>query len=126
MLVNLPHLIAAVLLLVIPHDPVLADRVDLIEVNHFHDCDQAKFVFSQLCLWEWSEDHFRVVDYRLLHKASCPRFDYSTGEHIAAWHENGRLREVRAHQRFWKHGLSRIPSWPTVRSGRSGIGGNYP
>lgn len=74
------------------------DRVDLIEVNHFHD-DQGRLVFDQVIYYEWSPEKGRhqVQAWRLLKNASQkPRRDYRTGQYVATWLDGDTFREVRA------------------------------
>lgn len=80
-------------------DVVLRDRVEVIETNHFYDAD-AKPVFTQAIFW--SDDN-RIIDWRLVrNRQDEPRAnievrrDYRTGGYVAAWDDNGLLREVRA------------------------------
>jgi hypothetical protein len=77
----------------VPHD-----RVDLIEVNHFHD-DQGKLIFAQVVFYEWCNQRGRhqVQAWRLLKNAQQkPRRDFATGEYVALWHDGETLREVRS------------------------------
>jgi len=81
-----------------PIEDVPCDRVDLIEVNHFHD-DQGRLVFDQVIFYEWSpgEGRHQVQAWRLLKNAAQkPRRDFKTGEYVATWHDGELLREVRA------------------------------
>lgn len=90
---NLSTFIAAALLLVIPRDPVLSDRVDLIEVNHFH-CEQGKEVFCQQLFWDWSDrdGRFHIVTWKLLKSPSMrAQLDYATGDYIASWRDSESL-----------------------------------
>jgi hypothetical protein len=81
-----------------PIEDVPRDRIDLIEVNHFHD-DQGRLVFDQVIFYEWSPEKGRhqVQAWRLLKTASQkPRRDYGTGDYVATWLDGETLREVRA------------------------------
>jgi hypothetical protein len=81
-----------------PIQDVPCDRVDLIEVNHFHD-DQGRLVFDQVIFYEWCPRRGRhqVQAWRLLKTpAQKPRRDFATGEYVATWHDGETLREVRA------------------------------
>lgn len=97
----MPTLFLLALLGLSPTDHALCDRVDLIEVNHYHD-DEAKLVFTQIIFFDWCDYtlRFQVRDWRLLkQKAQYPQLDYATGEYVAEWHDEktrGVLREVRA------------------------------
>ena len=81
-----------------PIEDVPRDRIDLIEVNHFHD-DQGRLVFDQVIFYEWSPEKGRhqVQAWRLLKSASQkPRRDYRTGDYVATWLDGETLGEVRA------------------------------
>lgn len=81
-----------------PQDINVRDRVDLIEVNHFHD-DQARLVFDQVIFYEWSpaKGRHQVLAWRLLKApGQRPRRDYRTGDFAAMWTDGGTEREVRA------------------------------
>ncbi len=74
------------------------ERVDLIEVNHFHD-DQGRLVFEQVIFYEWSAEKSRhqVQAWRLLKNPSQrPKRDFATGEYVATWFDGDIFREVRA------------------------------
>ena len=80
-----------------PIEDVPRDRIDLIEVNHFHD-DQGRLVFDQVIFYEWSPEKGRhqVQAWRLLkNSGQKPRRDYQTGEYVASWLDGEMLREVR-------------------------------
>lgn len=83
------------------HDPsksaVIADRVDLMEVNHFYD-EKGKLVFNQIIYFDWSEHHGRymVRDWKLLKtSAQLPIKDWKTDEYVAVWYDGDLLRLVR-------------------------------
>lgn len=81
-----------------PIEDIPCDRVDLIEVNHFHD-DQGRLVFDQVIFYEWSptQGRHQVQAWRLLKSAAQkPRADFQTGEFVATWQDGETLREVRA------------------------------
>jgi hypothetical protein len=81
-----------------PIEDIPRDRVDLIEVNHFHD-DQGRLVFDQVIFYEWSPEKGRhqVKAWRLLKNPNQkPRRDFQTGEYVASWVDGESLREVRA------------------------------
>jgi hypothetical protein len=82
----------------IPVMDVPRDRVDLIEINHFHD-EQGRLVFEQVLFYEWSahQERHQVLAWRLLKtSAQRPRHDLATGDYIALWNDGETLREVRA------------------------------
>ncbi len=82
-----------------PMSSTVADRVDLVEVNHYHD-KQGQKVFDQLIFYDWSrqEKRFQVRDWRLIKSdRQLPRRDHRTNEYRIRWHDEGVLREVLAH-----------------------------
>lgn len=84
------------LLSVIPHDPVVQDRVDVIEHNHFYD-DTGRHVFDQVIFWEWRDDQcaFRVRAWRMVKTpAQVPRRNWPAG-YSACWVDGDVTREVR-------------------------------
>lgn len=79
-----------------PDDPVLADRVALIEINHFYD-QSGRHVFDQIIFYDWDAEAARhqVRAWRLLKRPSQrPVRDLATGRYVAIWHDNGVLRKV--------------------------------
>lgn len=80
-----------------PAPPLTWDRVDLIEVNHFHD-EHGKLVFDQLILWEWrpAESRYQVRGWHLLKSPhEWPRPAAGVGWR-ATWWEGEILRQVEA------------------------------
>ena len=72
----------------IPHDTVMREEVDLIEVNHFYD-ENGRLVFDQIIFYEWSGHacRYQVVAWRLLKKPSqIPVRDWRRGGYKAIWH----------------------------------------
>lgn len=84
---------------IVPQSPVVAaDRVDLIEVNHYYD-EYGKHVFDQLIFYDWCGDEcrFHVRAWRLLKRDDQrPVHDWRRGEFVATWIDDGLLRTVRA------------------------------
>lgn len=81
-----------------PIEDVAVDRVDLVELNHFHD-EQGKQVFDQIIFYDWSptRGRYSVLAWRLLkHPAQLPVRDWSTGDYVTVWRDNAVVREVRA------------------------------
>ena len=63
------------------------ERVDLIEINHFHD-DQGRPVFDQILFYDWSpaDQRYQIRDWRLLKNAyQVPLRNASDGEYVAVW-----------------------------------------
>jgi hypothetical protein len=92
---------AALLLAFIPQESgIVRDRVDLLEVNRFHN-DEAQPVFVQLIAWEWHDRDgcFHVVDWKLLKaNMALPQFDYTRRIYVARWLDGETSREVSAPQ----------------------------
>lgn len=81
-----------------PVEDVPRERVDLIEVNHFHD-ELGRLVFDQVIFYEWSPEAGRhqVRAWRLLKNASQrPRKDFVSGDYVATWHDGDLYRQVRS------------------------------
>ena len=81
-----------------PIEDVAVDRVDLVELNHFHD-EQGKQVFDQIIFYDWSptRGRYNVLAWRLLkHPSQLPVRDWSTGDYVTVWRDNAIVREVRA------------------------------
>lgn len=82
---------------IIPRDPVVVDRCDVVELNHFYD-DNGRLVFDQLIYWDWSDeaDRYQVRAWRLLKSDfQRPARDWQRGGFKAVWFDGERLRVVR-------------------------------
>lgn len=86
-----------------PVELVARDRVDLIEVNHFHD-DEAQFIFTQVIFWNWVAGRYEVVAWRML-RTKCnpqprpglaPERMWPSRDWVSTWDDGGTLRRVRA------------------------------
>lgn len=73
--------------------PIIVERCDLIEVNHFYDC-RGRPCLRQVIFWHWYEDGYHVGDWRLLHCCAWP--EKAEDGYRVIWRENGRLRCVQA------------------------------
>lgn len=76
--------------------PVIHERVDLIELNHFVD-EEGREVFQQIIFYDWSEPHhrFHVRAWRLVKGPSqLPRRRWSPNRVECTWHDDGLLRRV--------------------------------
>lgn len=86
---------------VVPHEDVLVDDVDLVEVNHFHD-EQGKQVYTQIIFYDWNESksRFDIVAWRILPKrlpssakkstdyaADLPVYNERTGTYVVTWND---------------------------------------
>lgn len=92
------QLVIALLASVVPQSltPIVQDRVDLVEVNHYHD-ERGRKVFDQLIFYDWSEQRkrFQVRAWRLIkNDRQLPRRDYDSDLYRVVWHDEGVLREV--------------------------------
>ena len=69
-------------------------RVDLVEVNHYHDA-RGEHVFDQLIFYKWSEQRKRydVCEWRLIKDESMLPKRKGDGW-MLRWHDDGVLREV--------------------------------
>jgi hypothetical protein len=80
---------------------ILTDRCEVLEINHVWSCDPEdewwRYCFSQLIGWEVYRGEMRVVDWRIV-KEHGPKVerDFARGDYVVLWHDEGRLREVRA------------------------------
>lgn len=87
-----------------PH-AVVADHVDLVEVNHYHD-EQGRHVFDQMIFYDWNphQRRFHVRAWRLIKEPTqVPRLDSRRNVWRVVWHDAGVLREVTAdsHRETW-------------------------
>lgn len=84
------------LLCMVPVIGPVEDTVDTMEVNHYYD-SQGSEVFTQVIFWEWCDDEFRVVAWRLQkHTSQIPLRDYSAGGWVAIWYDGDTFRRVRS------------------------------
>jgi hypothetical protein len=84
-------------LAVIPRAPIVEDRCDVVEVNHFYDAD-GRLVFDQVIFWDWCDgaERHQVRAWRLLKSCSqWPARDWARGGYLAVWIDGERLRVVR-------------------------------
>jgi hypothetical protein len=91
-------LVAAAALGLTPLDLVAADKVDVIELNHFYDGDGRR-VFDQVIFWQWHADEgvHHVLAWRLWKSpAQTPWRDWMRGGYLSIWHDGDRLRAIRA------------------------------
>lgn len=71
----------------VPRDAVQKDDVDLIEVNHFYDCE-GRLVFNQIIYYDWSHDdaRYQIRDWRLLKDHDqIPTRDWRNGGYRSEW-----------------------------------------
>jgi hypothetical protein len=79
-------------------EDLACDKVDLMEINHFHD-EKGNLVFDQIIFYDWSPYHgrYQVRDWRLLKTAAqLPQRDWRQRGFVAVWHDGDVLRKVRS------------------------------
>lgn len=94
----MPTLLLLAALAVIPRAPVAADKVDLLEINHYYD-DNGREVFTQAILYDWcdAECRHQVRAWRLLKDtAARPLPDRNRGGYFVIWADGDTLRRVAA------------------------------
>lgn len=72
-----------------PASEVPEEKVDLIEINHFHD-DQGRPVFDQIIFYDWSASvgRYQVRDWRLLKSPNqIPLYNARDQEFVAVWND---------------------------------------
>ncbi|WP_202617372.1 hypothetical protein [Roseimaritima sediminicola] len=77
-------------------EPVVQQRVDLIEVNHFLD-DNGRHVFDQIVFYDWSKADrcYNVRAWRLVKTPDqLPVRQWKPHRYRCIWHDDGVLREV--------------------------------
>lgn len=82
----------------IPHDPVIDDRADVIEVNRYFD-SEANLVFTQVIFWGWhdQQDTFRVRAWRFLkQEMQIPQRDWNRRTYVTIWVDGAVMRRVQA------------------------------
>lgn len=91
------HTLLSLLFTLQPFTPVIADRCDLVEVNHLYDED-ARHIFTQTIYFDWCDEtcRFQVRAWRLVKRQSL--MPAKGGDVFrASWIENGdTLRSVSA------------------------------
>src|SRR5690606_33133755 len=91
-------IVAALALGIVPHLPLVRDRVDVLELNRVYD-DQGRPILTQMIFWDWRQRDARlhVVAWRLWRDESQqPTRDWAQGDYVLLWNDGELLREVRA------------------------------
>lgn len=92
------NVLALLLLAILPREDVAEDRVDVVEVNHFYDCE-GRLVFDQLIFYDWcprAERH-QVRAWRLMKTPSqLPQRNWGGVGYLAVWQDGEVLRRVHA------------------------------
>src|SRR4030095_15857088 len=81
-----------------PTEDVSREKVDLMEVNHFHD-EQGRSVFDQVIFYDWSPEHSRymVRAWRLVkNPTQLPERDWRDGGYLAVLRDGEVVRGVQA------------------------------
>jgi len=85
-------LAATVIGVVVWSNPTVDERVDMVELNHFHDSN-GKFCFSQVIFWRWDhvEGNYHVGEWRMIEGVSInPRPDKCT----VKWKEHSGIERL--------------------------------
>jgi hypothetical protein len=80
------------------HAGITADRVDLVELNHFYD-EQGRLVFDQLIFYDWFPDdaRYQVRAWRLIKSPSqVPQRNLNGPGYHCMWQDGDLLRRVHA------------------------------
>lgn len=83
---------------VLPCEDVVAESVDLIELNHCYD-EEGRHVFDQVLFYDWSpqDRQYHVRAWRLLKDpAQVPCRDAARDDYEATWYDGWVMRRVRA------------------------------
>ena len=83
---------------VMPVENVIAESVDLIEVNHCYD-EGGKHVFDQVLFYDWSvpDRQYHVRAWRMLKDPmQIPHRDPIRGDYESTWYDGWLLRRVRS------------------------------
>lgn len=91
---NILH--SVVLLLgIVPQSPaILSDRVDVIELNHFYDCEHGRLVFDQLIFKSWDGTRHQVRAWRLVKQPSQIPTRDPAGGYSVTWLDGDDVRRV--------------------------------
>ena len=76
--------------------PVVRQRVDMMELNHFVD-EEGREVFRQVIFYDWSTTYhrFHVRAWRLVkHEGQIPQRRWNPSMYQCTWHDDGLLRQV--------------------------------
>ena len=77
------------LALILVCSPYVTDKVNLIEVNYYHN-QEGDVLLKQIIFWDWNGEGLVVVDWRILNKKKV------TGRYHVKWDDKGTLRHVTA------------------------------
>lgn len=88
--------LALAALMILPHDDVNREAVDLIELNHFYN-EHGKLVFDQVIFYDWSADdtRFHVRDWLLVKTVNhVPVRDFCHDCYTVMWQDGEQLRRI--------------------------------
>jgi len=91
-------ILALLLLGIIPHDDVVRESVDLVELNHFYD-EHGRLVFDQVIFYDWSpgDSRYMVRAWRLVKNPNIlPVRDWDRGGYRSLWQDGEQLRDIHA------------------------------
>jgi hypothetical protein len=81
-----------------PVEDVVAESVDLIELNHCFD-EEGRHVFDQILFYDWSarDQHYHVRAWRMLkNPKQIPTRHAVRGDYESVWYDGWVLRRVRS------------------------------
>lgn len=87
--------VALLLLGHVSHDPVIADRVDMIELNHVFDV-RGEHVLDQVIFWDWEGDNGWHIAAHHYDPESIERPQRSGDAWLYVWHARSAFRMVEA------------------------------
>ncbi len=83
-----------------PPEPILRERVDVVELNHFYD-DNGKLRLDQIIFYQWSPitGRLAVRDFKPMTDPSLlPLRNGLRKGHVVIWHDDNLLRSVHARE----------------------------
>lgn len=90
-------LLIAITFGMVPHESVVTDTADVIEVNHYFD-ENGRLVFDQIIFWEWCDEKQRhqVFAWRFAKQpGQFPVRDWGRNAFVTTWYDRKLLRCVR-------------------------------
>lgn len=90
--------LALLLLSILPHETVVREQVDLVELNHKYSDETGDLCLEQIIYYEWKNGRYQVVSWRMLKSPlMIPYRDHSHGGYTAVWvDDQNTLRVLRA------------------------------
>ena len=90
-------IVAMLLVGIVPYSPVVEERVDLVETNHYYDYKGDR-CFIQIIWWGWDkrDDSHHVIAWRFLkHPHQAPSTYHDRAGCVTIWQDGEILRAVR-------------------------------